>query len=96
MNGEDFDWIGRAIKKTEIDLKKLGANKKTIDRFFEGAQVIDCSQCNTYNLCEVESYEKTLELFKKKKVNLKPYGKNFEIFYCNNCEEYAIRYKDKK
>jgi len=96
MKKEIIKFISEANKEINEKLESLGAKKQTVERYFEGARILTCPKCETYNLCEVESFEKTLEYLQEKKVNLEKYGNDFEIFYCNRCEDYAIRYKGKK
>lgn len=93
MEKDFFDPLEKTQRNIKKQLISLGAKKKTIEKFFEGVFILDCPQCKTYNLCEVDSFEETLGYFKKKKVNLEKYGENFDIFYCNECEDYAIRYR---
>lgn len=91
--GEKFGFIGKALESIEYGLKFLGSTDKTIERFFEGGFVINCPKCNTHNLCEVESFEKVFENLNEKGISFEKYGKEFDLFYCNKCNDYAVRYK---
>ena len=88
------------VREVQGDIKRqlisLGAKKKTIEKFFEGVFILDCPQCKTYNLCEVDSFEETVLYLEEKKIDLEKYGDCFDIFYFNGCEDYAIRYKKEK
>ena len=49
-----FKEIHQLIKQTTYTLKTAGLNKKSIDMAMEGQQVLNCPNCNTLNLFEVE------------------------------------------
>jgi len=76
------------------NLKEMGAVKKTIEFFLEGGFVLFCPKCDTYNLCEKDPEETRKYILGYGIDVIKKYGDDAEIFYCNKCEDYAVRHKN--
>ena len=93
MGKDFFDYIGKTQNNIKNQLKNLGSVEKTIDKFFEGNFILDCPKCKTHNLCEVENFDEIILELKDNEINFDKYGKEFELFYCNKCEDYAVLYK---
>ncbi|MCA9487775.1 MAG: hypothetical protein KC516_02325 [Nanoarchaeota archaeon] len=95
----DLEFLSDLIKDNlggiEAQLRALGSTEKTIDFFMEKhGWVLLCPKCKTYNLCEKDSDEDREFVLKKKGINIiDKYGEDASLFYCNKCNDYAVRHK---